>query len=531
MSIHGRIRIIFVQTFLCGFIECSDGALSLLHQFETTGLAAPDASQQKTAPMYQRYTIETKNAAPRRKLPHPFKPRVRKLGLAKILLKEVLHYNLGLRKREYRHALLSRPCIYGVFSGRFGGFHPIPERCVGCMRCVQEYPAVCTVDRNPEFYKFADSYWSSEAEATVSGSPFGTVSYEAETGKIPIKGMGYKGAFAGPGWDSIWTDMSEIVRPTRDGVYGREFISTVVDVGRKAGSLNFTDENRPRFSRTTEVSLPIIFDYLPPQLNGPSILASLAGSSARTGTFFIASPNQANQLSNSQRERLIPLISKSMEDSPDLIREARWIELENCDAFPSKDFEFERLKFDPDTTIAVRLPLNRGAAETAVQLVQKGVDVIHITANYHGRGWDNEDPKFIRDLIREVHGKLVSESCRDQVTLVASGGITRAEHVPKAIICGADLVAIDTTVLVALQSRFEGECTSPTTGRIFQEAFDPKWGEQRLVNLLASWHDQLIEILSAMGIRDVRRLRGDVGRAMFNEDLEKEAFKDIASRN
>jgi hypothetical protein len=34
-----------------------------------------------------------------------------------------------------------------------------------------------------------------------------------------------------------------------------------------------------------------------------------------------------------------------------------------------------------------------------------------------------------------------------------------------------------------------------------------------------------------MGMRDVRRLRGDVGRAMFNEDLEKEAFSDIARRN
>ncbi len=68
-------------------------------------------------------------------------------------------------------------------------------------------------------------------------------------------------------------------------------------------------------------------------------------------------------------------------------------------------------------------------------------------------------------------------------------------------------------------------------GESTAEKFDSKWGEQRLVNLLASWHDQLIEILSAMGIRDVRRLSGDVGRAMFNEELEKEAFGDIERRN
>ena len=148
-------------------------------------------------------------------------------------------------------------------------------------------------------------------------------------------------------------------------------------------------------------------------------------------------------------------------------------------------------------------------------------------ADYHGRGWDKESPRFVGDLIRSVHRKLVKESLRDDVTIILSGGITLAEHVPKAIICGADLVAIDTTVLVALQSQFLGECKFPETGRIAPEKFSPSWGEQRLVNLLASWHDQLIEILSAMGMRDVRRLRGDVGRAMFNEDLEKEAFSDI----
>ena len=155
------------------------------------------------------------------------------------------------------------------------------------------------------------------------------------------------------------------------------------------------------------------------------------------------------------------------------------------------------------------------------------MDIIHLYADYHGRGWGKENPRYVGDLIRSVHRKLVKESLRDDVTIIVSGGITLAEHVPKAIICGADLVAIDTTALIALQAQFLGECKSPETGRIAPEKFDTRWGEQRLVNLLVSWHDQLIEILSAMGMRDVRRLRGDVGRAMFNEDLEKEAFADI----
>jgi len=47
------------------------------------------------------------------------------------------------------------------------------------------------------------------------------------------------------------------------------------------------------------------------------------------------------------------------------------------------------------------------------------------------------------------------------------------------------------------------------------------------VNLMGAWHSQLIEVLGAMGIREVRRLRGEVGRAMFLEDIEREAFGDL----
>ena len=45
---------------------------------------------------------------------------------------------------------------------------------------------------------------------------------------------------------------------------------------------------------------------------------------------------------------------------------------------------------------------------------------------------------------------------------------------------------------------------------------------------MGAWHSQLIEVLGAMGIREVRRLRGEVGRAIFMEDIEKEAFGDLA---
>ncbi len=42
---------------------------------------------------------------------------------------------------------------------------------------------------------------------------------------------------------------------------------------------------------------------------------------------------------------------------------------------------------------------------------------------------------------------------------------------------------------------------------------------------MAAWRDQLLEVLGAMGLKDIRRLRGETGRAMFLEELEKELLQ------
>jgi len=99
-----------------------------------------------------------------------------------------------------------------------------------------------------------------------------------------------------------------------------------------------------------------------------------------------------------------------------------------------------------------------------------------------------------------------------------------AEHVAKAIICGVDLVAIDVPLVVALECRLCGECARGAACPIALEQAEPSYATQRIVNLMGAWHSQLIEMLGAMGIREVRRLRGETGRCMFFEDLERNTF-------
>src|SRR5260370_15577879 len=221
---------------------------------------------------YKRFKIEPKPAPHVYQIPNKFDVSARKVRLAAMLVHEDFEYKLN------KEVVLSRPCIYGVFGGHFGGFKPLKQKCVGCMRCVQEYPHIMTVKQSDSYKRLGDSFWTPENVFTVWN--------EASTGKILVKGMGYKGAFSGEGFDGMWTDMSEIVRPTRDGVYGREYISTSVDIGRKPKSVDFAHmDDQPK---TLEIPVPIIFDELPNGTDNPDVRTAVALAAEETGTFDIA---------------------------------------------------------------------------------------------------------------------------------------------------------------------------------------------------------------------------------------------------
>ena len=138
------------------------------------------------------------------------------------------------------HNCVKRGCVYGFYRDEADtlrdeiGYLDYIYQCKGCLNCVQDCTKnILTRVVNPEFKRLGDSYYTPEIILSTW--------FQAETGRIPVSGSGYGGPFSGPGFDSMWTDMSEIVRPTRDGIHGREYISTSVDIGRKLPYLAFRD--------------------------------------------------------------------------------------------------------------------------------------------------------------------------------------------------------------------------------------------------------------------------------------------------
>ncbi len=457
---------------------------------------------------YRRYHIETEPAPDVAPHPSRFRVRVRRHRLIGLLLKELVEY------RGRLPVVLSRPCVYGVFGSKVGGLAPREHLCVGCLRCTVQYPHIVQIRPNPKRAGLGDSYLCPDAVDAILN--------EARTGRVPVRGAGYRGTFGGVGWDAMWTDMSEIVRPTRDGIHGREFISTAVEIGEKPSYLQLDalalgDRGEPQGSvpRVLSLQVPFLFDVPPRAVLTPALLRILAETARRIDSLAIL-PIEATSDEALRGPHVVPLASSAQWASLERLSfEPRLLFLDGWD--PARFQDLAR-RF-PDAIVGVRAPMDA----VVLGLVRQGARVLHLVADYHGR----VGAKFVADVLLETHRRLVDAGVREEVTLVGSGGIVLAEHVPKAIICGLDAVALDTSACVALQARFEGECRNRETAALSMPSLEPSWAIQRLTNLAASWRDQLREILGAMGLREVRRLRGEVGRCMFQKDLEREAFAEI----
>lgn len=357
-----------------------------------------------------------------------------------------------------------------------------------------------------------DDYWTAEIITQTW--------YQAETGRIPISGAGYGGKFAGEGFDGLWLDMSEIVRPTRDGIHGREYISTQVDIGPKLDQLIFDKAGSlvSTLPACLTLPLPILFNPLSAPLPGRSALKAIASAARTLGTFALVAPSEyATDLESSN---LGLLLTPDDLDQPAGFA-ARYIEI---DARTTADTNAIRALLQraasrcPGAIIGLRMPLDSGAAVAIVELARVGVGVIHLVADDVGRDARGVP---ITEALRAVHTSLVGESLRDRVTLIVSGGIGAAEHVIKAIACGADAVGIDLAIQIAWGcSLWADKRKCP----VEKEEIDPAWGAQRLVNLMNGWRDQMLEALGAMGLREVRRLRGEVGRTIWHK-TEEQSFR------
>lgn len=422
---------------------------------------------------------------------------------------------------------VKQECVYRVYGKRFFSVDILgdtaDELCKNCYRCIQGCPKrLIHKTLNPEWEALGDEVYTPEVIS---------VNWEqARSGKIPVSGAGYGGAYVGAGFDSMWTDMSEIVRPTRDGIHGREYISTVVDIGRRPAHLAFDESGAltTQLPASIKIPIPVVFDILPFGDLSAEVFRAMARAAAEIGTRMVVRRAEASKLTD-VADVLIPLLEESDRDA-DWIQRFGMVEILDDSEALARIAELKAIK--EDLIVAVRVPAVVGSIGRTVDLARNGVEVVHCAADERGYEPGRDNGRHIQEVIREAHAALLGAGIRDEVTFLASGGVAMAEHVVKAMLCGANCVGIDLPLLIALECRVCRNCADGGECPVRISGIDSDWGSRRIVNLVAAWHNQILEMMGAMGIREARRLRGEQGRVMFYEDLEAETFgKMFSSRN
>jgi glutamate synthase domain-containing protein 2 len=186
---------------------------------------------------------------------------------------------------------------------------------------------------------------------------------------------------------------------------------------------------------------------------------------------------------------------------------------------------------NPQALVSVKVSTPTDVDMVAVGSYHAGAHIIQLDGAYGGTGAAPEVAKKniampTEYAIPKVHRFLEKEGVRDEIVLIASGGIRTAYDVAKAIALGADGVAIGTAELVALGCTRLGTCEKgkgcpfgiTTTDPELSKEVKASEGWLKIVNLYRGWEAQLAGILDVLGMEVIGELRGRSDLLVYLEE-------------
>jgi glutamate synthase domain-containing protein 2 len=176
---------------------------------------------------------------------------------------------------------------------------------------------------------------------------------------------------------------------------------------------------------------------------------------------------------------------------------------------------------NPEALVSVKVSTPTDVDMVAVGSYFAGAHIVHLDGSYGGTGAAPEIAKKniampIEFAIPKVHRYLEGESVRDEVTVMASGGVRTAYDIAKAIALGADGCVLGTAELIAIGCTRCSNCERgrgcpfglTTTDPLLSQLMPYEWGAERISNLYKAYAHQLQDLLRKLGLTSIRELRG-----------------------
>ena len=428
------------------------------------------------------------------------------------------------------------------------------EDCVGCHRCACLCPTKCIeITPNPAQYR---------AHGSWSGEHVKDINRQAETGGVVLTGSG-NDKEAPVYWDKMLINASQVTNPSIDPL--REPMELRTFIGAKAASVEIEDGKvTSKLPPQIPAEIPILFSAISYGAISYNVQKAIAEAAAELGTLWNTGEGGLHPDFYKYTDNVIVQVASGRFGvHPDYLNAAKMVEIkigqgakpgigghlagekvsadvsitrmipEGTDAIspaPQHDiYSIEDLRMlifaikeatNYRVPVSVKIAAVHNAAAIASGMVRAGADVVVVDGF---RGGTGAAPKVIRDnvglpiefALAAVDRRLRDEGIRNQVTLLAGGGIRNAGDIVKAIALGADAVYIGTAALIACgctlcQKCYSGKCNWGicTQDPYLAKRVNPDIARQRLVNMVNGWSHEIKEMLGGMGINSIESLRG-----------------------